>query len=257
MDPENQDQVAESQTQELQDGVAEAADVEDTQDTQDAEVDAPEQSQEVSEAPESDAQQADSTTQESSQEGGEEEEEEQFVPQAPQIPQIKPVDINDFITDGNFDADGYNKALQAQMSAQMQAVVAETTGRNQLERQYEKEWDKAYDKFPQLKGNTPEAKQMRGMVQAIHAQSANPGQKYLSPARAASQFFDFASGQRKVGRSAATESRTVQASANLGRTTPPAQAVSSKNDDLKGKLKHGKTAQDRKDAAHELLKQIV
>lgn len=256
MQPEtNSDQSVESQTQELQDQAAPAAPVEDTQDTENTEVDSPEQSQEGIEAPESDTQ-LQSATAEVIPEP--EEDEPEFIPQATQIPTIEQVDISKFIdANGNFDAVAYNQALQSQIAQETASAVAQATAVNTNVRLYEKEWDKAYDKFPQLKGNTPEAKRQRAMVQAIHAQSANPGQKYLSPSKAAAELFGFASEQRKVGRQAATESRTVQAAANLGQSTPPAPATSSKNDDLKGKMRHAKTAKERADAAHELLKQIV
>ena len=136
----------------------------------------------------------------------EDEEDTTFV--APTVPAA--VDIQQFIdANGNLDVAAFNAAQAAQIQAAVSAAVQQSAN----ERKYERTWDKAFEAYPELRKN----KELRNMVQAIHANSPATG-KYLSPKQAAEKFLGFAGAAKQQGIKAATQTRTVQAAAGLGVT---------------------------------------
>lgn len=171
-----------------------------------------------------------------------------------QTPKVAPVDISNFINPETqeLDAVAYNQAIQEQMSASVQAAVQQATTMSSMQTKYEKQWDKAYEKYPELKGN----REYKDMVQAIHANSALPGSKYLSPAKAAEKLFGIRSEAKAEGMKTAQTTRRVQAAANLGNPTPPVEAVNNKSDSLKGKMLTG-SAVERKQATTDYIAELM
>lgn len=194
-----------------------------------------------------------------------EEEESSFNPQAfqqPQAPQLPPIDINQFVdTEGRIDMVAYNQAIQNQFQQQLAAVQQQTiqqaTQYTTALSQYEKDWHKAEDRFPQLKGK--QGKDLKDMVQAIHAQSAaNPNGKYLSPLKAAEKFFGATSQAKAEGIKTAQETRTVQQAATLANPNPPAEPQDRANvNNLKETMRRGTTRADRQQATNAYLTQLI
>lgn len=173
------------------------------------------------------------------------EEDNTFAPVA--APQ--PVDINAFIDEnGNFDGIAFNAAQQAQIAQAVQAAVQQSAN----ERKYEKTWDKAYESFPELRKN----KELRNMVQAIHANSPATG-KYLSPKQAAEKFFGFAGAAKQQGIKAAQTTRTVQAAAGLGITGAAATPSGSKEAQLRDQMHNAPTLEGRQAANKALLEALI
>lgn len=251
MDEEVQ-QTVEDQPQQLQEeAVAEEATA-DAQDEQDVEEVA---SQEAPEAVESDPQP----------EAEAEDEEPEWVPQPLQRPQVDTSNlqrpqISQFVdASGNVDLMRYEQAVAAYeqqkdaayQNALSQAVSTATQSAD-LRLRYEKEWSKAETKYPELAKN----RQMRDMVQAIHANSAVTG-KYLSPVKAADQLFSLRGEAKAEGIKAARETRTVQAAAGLANPNPPAPASGNKASQLKEQMRSGKTVAERKAASQGYLKAMI
>lgn len=175
----------------------------------------------------------------------EDEEEETFV--APTQPQ--PVDIQSYIdANGNLDVAAFNAAQAAQTQAAIQAAVQQAAN----ERKYERTWDRAYEAYPELKKN----KELRNMVQAIHANSPVTG-KYLSPKQAAEKFFGFAGAAKQQGIKAATQTRTTQAAASLGVTGVAAAPTTNKIAQLRDQMANGSTIKERNDATRATLEELV
>lgn len=160
-----------------------------------------------------------------------------------------PVDINNFIDEnGNLDAAAFNAAQQAQITQAVQAAVQQSAN----ERKYEKTWDTAYSAFPELRKN----RELRDMVQAIHANSPATG-KYLSPKQAAEKFFGFAGAAKQQGIKAATTTRTVQAAAGLGVTGAAAGPATNKVKQLREQMHSAPTLKGRTDANKALLEELI
>lgn len=194
----------------------------------------------------------------------EDEEEDNILNSIPQAPQIQQVDIGQFVTqdpntgEQQIDYQAYHQAMQTQMAASMQAATQQAVQQTELMNKYEKVWDDAYTEFPQLKGKTPESKQLRDMVQAIHANSALPGAKYLSPKAAAKQLFGIRSQGKAEGMKAAQESRQVQSAANLGNPNPPATDVGNNSaDTARQRMTKGKTKAEREQGVTDLISEMI
>lgn len=163
----------------------------------------------------------------------------------------EPVDPKGFIDEaGNFDLAGYTAANAQQTQATIQAAVDQA----RQERAYEKTWDKAYEAFPELRKD----KNLRDMVQAIHANSPQTG-KYISPKQAAEKLFGLRGQAKQEGIRAAQETRTVQAAANLGQATTAAttSTASSKVTELRNARNAAPTLKAREDANAALLAELV
>jgi hypothetical protein len=163
----------------------------------------------------------------------------------------EPVDIQAFIDgEGNLDLKGF----QAAQAAQTQAIVDAAVGSSRQERAYEKTWDKAYAAYPELRTN----KELRDMVQAIHANSPQTG-KYLSPTKAADKLFGLRGQAKKEGMQAAREVRSVQAAAALGSPNGASSApvASSKITELRAARENAPTAKAKEDANKALIAELV
>jgi hypothetical protein len=161
------------------------------------------------------------------------------------------VDIQQYIDEqGNLDLAGF----QAAQAAQTQSIVQAAVEQARQERAYEKTWDKAYDAYPELRKD----KELRNMVQAIHANSPQTG-KYLSPKQAAEKLFGLRGQAKAEGIKAAQETRTVQAAASLGQSTAAATtpAASSKVTELRSQRDSATTAKGREEANAALLKELI
>lgn len=182
--------------------------------------------------------------------------------QLPPVPQVAAPNVSQFIdpTTGIFDQVAFQNAqmeyqnnLQQSLAQVQQAAIQAATEEIRMERQYEKDWNKAYDVWPELKSD----KKLEAMVQAIHAQSANPGQAYKSPAKAAQELKALIGGSKQEGMKAATEVRQVQAAAGLGVTNPPARVQGDRASTLKNQMMNGTTLHERQSAGSSLLEDMV
>lgn len=185
-----------------------------------------------------------------------EETEEEFVPKALERPDTTPPDIRKFVdAEGNLDLVSYQTAQAEWMQKSMDAAISSSREAAQMANRYEKEWNKAEDAYPQLKKD----KELKDMVMAIHANSANPGYKYLSPLRAAEKLFGVQEAAKAAGAAGARETRTVQQAAALANPNPPAKADGSgdKLNQLKEQMRHGKTSRERKEASAAYLSALV
>jgi hypothetical protein len=199
-------------------------------------------------------------------EGADVEEEEEldpaaYAPQYAQPQQIPQIDPNQFIDEtGQVDWYTYNAAQEQRMQAiqenaaiMAQNAVQQATHQMELKQNYQTMWSKAEDKYPELKGN----KELKDMVQAIHAQSALLGKgKFLSPEKAAAKLFGVRSSAKAEGMKAASETRRVQSAAGLANPNPPAQAGSKSTKDLKSAMTTG-SKQEREAARLAYLKNIL
>lgn len=151
----------------------------------------------------------------------------------PAVPQYQGVDINQFIdpNTGIFDAQTYNAAI---MQAQ-QGTIAAATAQMRQEMEYKNQWDKAIEAHPELKTNA----KLRDMVAAYHLQNSN-GERYMSPAKAAKEFFAIignkATEAKEAGIKQATESSTVQASAHLETSDTTRPVSAGKLEELKANI---------------------
>lgn len=242
--------VDESQTQELQEEAVEAPEVDTDESQHETDENQPLEEEAVQpEASEPETQQEEEV---------EPEEEEGFNPsqlESLQGPAVQTVEIQQYIDEeGNFDAIGYNSAMQQQIAAQTQAAVQQAVATTQMQQSYDKEWNKALDKYPELKKD----RELRDMVQDIHANSAMPGRKYLSPAKAAEKIFGIRSSAKAEGMKAAQQTRQVQAAANLGSPNPPAaEGTTDKSASLKETMKSGATRKIREAATRDYLSQMM
>lgn len=185
-----------------------------------------------------------------------EEEPEEFLPKALERPDTTPPDIRQFVdAEGNLDLVSYQTAQAQWMQKAMDAAINLSQERVQQLSRYEKEWNKAEDAFPQLKTD----KELKDMVMAIHANSANPGYKYMSPLKAAEKLFGVQQAAKAAGAAGARETRTVQQAAALANPNPPARTEGgdSKLTQLKDKMRTGKTARERKEASAAYLSELV
>lgn len=181
------------------------------------------------------------------------EEEPEWKPEPFKAPTLAAPDVRQFVdAEGNLDLGRYNQAQQEWSTNALQAATQAAMQVVSQSNAYQREWSKAEDKYPELKSN----KQLKDMVQAIHANSAQPGFKYLSPAKAADQLFAIRGEAKSEGMKAAKESRTVQAAAGLGNSNPPATTQSDNRAALKAKMKTGSKV-ERAEATREYLKLIL
>jgi len=134
------------------------------------------------------------------------------------------------------------------MAQAVQAAVQQSAN----ERKYEKTWDKAYEAYPELRKN----KDLRNMVQAIHANSPTTG-KYLSPKQAAEKFFGFAGAAKQQGIKAAQTTRTVQAAAGLGVAGTQVTPTGNKEAQLRDQMHNAPTLKGRQDANKALLEALI
>jgi hypothetical protein len=152
--------VSEEQPQELQEeSTGEQAPAEEAQNVTD--VSNVETSQEVTpEAPESEPQEVEA-----------EEAPDAFTPQPIQNTAPPAPDIRSFVDpEGNLDLNSYQAAQQTYTQEVFNASVAAAAQTAQQLTKYQQDWQTAESKYPELKNN----RQYRDMVQAIHANSANP-----------------------------------------------------------------------------------
>lgn len=240
---------SEAESQELQEQSTgdEAPEVEEAQHETDEQHVEP--SQEEPEAPESTPQEPAPAIE------GDDVSDDAFVPQPIQTPTFAPPNAQDFVdAAGNFDIAGYQQK-QSEWSQQVQAAAISAAAQTAANlTKYQQDWQKAEDKYPELKNN----RQLRDMVQAIHANSAQPGFKYLSPQKAADQLFGIRNQAKVEGIQAAKETRTVQQAATLAQPNPPAPAQrGDKVSQLKEQMRSGKTAELRKAAGTEIIKNLL
>jgi hypothetical protein len=181
--------------------------------------------------------------------------EDEFKPEAITPPDIKAPDLRQFVdNDGNLDLARFQEAQNQWMNQAMQAATSTATRAAAMQTKYEKEWTKAESKYPEL----AKSKQLRSMVKAIHIDSANPGNSYLSPLKAADQLFGVRSQAKAEGAKAAKESRTVQQAAALATPSAPAAASQgSTMSQLKDKMRSAKTSAERKAASAEIISRLV
>jgi hypothetical protein len=183
------------------------------------------------------------------------EEEPDWQPQPLDVPQAQLPDIRNYVdAEGNLDLNVYNAALSNAINGVVTTAVTASTSAVTMQSRYEKEWNKAENKYPELSKN----KQLKDMVQAIHANSAQPGFKYLSPEKAADQLFAIRGEAKSEGMKAAQVTRTVQSAAALGSPNPAAPvAEGNKIAQLKEQMKYGATKTDRSNATTSLLKELI
>lgn len=185
-----------------------------------------------------------------------EETEEEFVPKALERPDTTPPDIRKYVdAEGNLDLVSYQTAQSEWMQKSMDAAINSSREAAQMANRYEKEWNKAEEAYPQLKKD----KELKDMVMAIHANSANPGYKYLSPVKAAEKLFGVQEAAKAAGAAGARETRTVQQAAALANPNPAAKTDSAgtKLNQLKEQMRHGKTSRERKEASAAYLSELV
>lgn len=182
--------------------------------------------------------------------------EEEFVPKAVERPDTTPPDIRKFVdAEGNLDLVSYQTAQAEWTQKVMDATINASREQATMANRYEKEWNKAEDAYPQLKKD----KELKDMVMAIHANSANPGYKYLSPLRAAEKLFGVQAAAKAEGAAGARETRTVQQAAALASPNPSAKTESgdTKLKQLKETMKSGKSARERREASAAYISELV
>lgn len=183
------------------------------------------------------------------------EEEPEWTPTQIEAPNVQAPNMQQFVdAEGNLDVANYQAAQAKWASDLVAAAVSQSTQAVKLQSDYEKEWYKAEDRYPELKKN----RQLKDMVQAIHANSAQPGFKYLSPLKAAEQLFALRGEAKADGMKAAQQSRTVQAAASLGNPNPPAPAQSTdRAKQLKDQMRTGGTRAERQSATHAYIGELL
>ena len=230
------------ETQEVQEVAEEATDQHET-----------DEQHEVEETPAEETTEAKTTTPPAPKEEAVEEE---FVPKAIERPDTTPPDIRQFVdAEGNLDLMSYQNAQAQWMQRAMDAAINTSREAAQMANRYEKEWSRAEEAYPQLKKD----KELKDMVMAIHANSANPGYKYLSPLKAAEKLFGVQQAAKAEGAAGARETRTVQQAAALATPNPPAKTENGANklNQLKEQMRTGKTARERKEASAAYLDALV
>jgi hypothetical protein len=178
----------------------------------------------------------------------------EFVPEVIEPPKATPPNINQFVdAEGNLDLAAYNQAQTEFLQNFSNQILSTATRMSDMRSKYEKTWDDAYQTYPQLRSD----KELRDMVQAIHANSTTSG-KYLSPKAAAARLFGVRNAAKAEGAKQSKETRTVQAAAALATpNAPAATSATNKLTQLKEKMRSGKTVAERKSASADYLAELV
>lgn len=168
-----------------------------------------------------------------------------------EIPSAPGLDAIPRDKDGNYDAEGFAKWVQAQTEATRQQTRAELRDEMRRQQQEQKAWEKIYEKYPQVK----ESKKLQNQIHNARIGDLYRGGKG-DLVKAAEGFFTLIDEAKQAGRTASQEHITIQESAHVETASTKGDPSNTRDRELMSRIS-SRNRVEAESATTELMKQWI